>query len=68
MHGIQNGFSRGFNRRFSRTGGVWQGRYKAKFVKDQSYLDRLILYVHLNPVKVGWWRNPSSILSLVTER
>ena len=51
MHGIQNRFSRGFNRRFGRTGGLWQGRYKAKYVEDQSYLDRLVLYVHLNPVK-----------------
>jgi len=53
MHGIQNRFSRGFNRRFARTGSLWQSRYKAKFVSDQSYLDHLVLYVHLNPVKAG---------------
>ena len=58
MHGIQNRFSRGFNRRFGRTGGVWQGRYKAKYVEEQSYLDRLVLYVHLNPVKAGLVEDP----------
>jgi REP element-mobilizing transposase RayT len=59
MHGIQNGFSRGFNRRLGRTGGLWQGRYKAKYVEDQSYLDRLVLYVHLNPVKGGLADDPA---------
>jgi len=59
MHGIQNRFSRGFNRRFGRTGGLWQGRYKAKYVEDQSYLDRLVLYVHLNPLKGGLVEDPA---------
>jgi REP element-mobilizing transposase RayT len=59
MHGIQNRFSRGFNRRFGRTGGLWQGRYKAKYFEDQSYLDRLVLYVHLNPVKGGLVEDPA---------
>jgi len=59
MHGIQNRFSRGFNRRHGRTGGLWQGRYKAKFVEDQSYLDRLVLYVHLNPVRAGLVEEPT---------
>ena len=58
MHGIQNRFSRGFNRRFGRTGGVWQGRYKSKYVEEQSYLDRLVLYVHLNPVRAGLVEDP----------
>ena len=59
MHGIQNRFSRGFNRRFGRTGGLWQGRYKAKYLGGQSYLDRLVLYVHLNPVKGGLADDPA---------
>lgn len=59
MHGIQNRFSRGFNRRHGRTGGLWQGRYKAKYVENQSYLDGLVLYVHLNPVKAGLVQDPT---------
>ena len=58
MHGIQNRFSRGFNRRHGRTGGLWQGRYKTKYVEDQTYLDRLVLYVHLNPLKGGLVDDP----------
>ena len=53
MHRIQNLFSRRFNQRHGRTGGLWQSRYKAKYVEDESYLGRLVLYVHLNPVRAG---------------
>lgn len=59
MHSIQNLFSRRFNRRFGRTGSLWQSRYKAKYVEDPLYLDQLILYVHLNPVKAGLVKDPT---------
>ncbi len=59
MHAVQNRFSRGFNRRYRRTGSLWQSRYKANFVSKQSYLDRLVLYVHLNPVKAGLVDDPA---------
>jgi REP element-mobilizing transposase RayT len=58
MHGIQNRFSRGFNRRHGRTGPLWQSRYRAMYVEEQSYLDRLVLYVHLNPVTGGLVEDP----------
>ena len=32
---------------------LWQNRYHAKAVNEQGYLDRLILYIHLNPVAGG---------------
>jgi hypothetical protein len=50
---MQNLFSRRFNKRHGRTGGLWQSRYKAKYVSDEVYLGRLVLYVHLNPVSAG---------------
>jgi REP element-mobilizing transposase RayT len=59
MHRIQNLFSRRFNRRHGRTGGLWQSRYKAKYVEDESYLGRLVLYVHLNPVDAGVVDDPT---------
>ncbi|MCJ7753622.1 MAG: hypothetical protein MUP13_03575, partial [Thermoanaerobaculales bacterium] len=34
-------------------GPLWQGRYKAKLVEDQRYLDSLLAYIHLNPVTAG---------------
>ena len=32
---------------------MWQGRFKAKLVDDERYLEQLIVYVHLNPVAAG---------------
>ena len=58
MHRIQNLFSRRFNRRHGRTGCLWQSRYKAKYVEDESYLGRLVIYVHLNPVDAGVVSDP----------
>jgi REP element-mobilizing transposase RayT len=59
MHRLQNLFSRRFNKRHGRTGGLWQSRYKAKYVEDESYLSRLVLYVHLNPVVAGVADDPA---------
>jgi REP element-mobilizing transposase RayT len=53
MHRIQNLFSRRFNKRHGRTGSLWQSRYKAKYVEDGSYLGKLVVYVHRNPVAAG---------------
>jgi hypothetical protein len=53
MHRVQNLYSRRFNKRHGRTGSLWQSRYKAKYVEDESYLGRLVVYVHLNPVYAG---------------
>ena len=58
MHRIQNLFSRRFNKRQGRTGSLWQSRYKAKYVEDKSYLGRLVIYVHLNPVDAGVVSDP----------
>ena len=58
MHRIQNLFSRRFNTRHGRTGSVWQSRYRTKYVEDESYLARLVLYVHMNPVSAGATPDP----------
>lgn len=59
MHKVQNLYSRRFNRRHGRSGGLWQSRYKAKYVDDGSYLGRLVVYVHLNPVTAGVVDDPA---------
>jgi len=51
MHHLQCTYSRGFNRRRRRTGALWQSRYQARLVDEQEYLSRVILYIHLNPVR-----------------
>jgi putative transposase len=40
-------------------GSLWQGRYKAKLVQEQDYLEQLFAYVHLNPVAAGLVSDPA---------
>ena len=59
FHYLQGTFSRRFNRSRNRTGGLWQSRYQAKPIDEQGYLDRVILYIHLNPLAGGLVENPT---------
>ncbi len=40
-------------------GPLWQGRYRAKLVSDQRYLEQLLAYIHLNPVSAGITGDPA---------
>ncbi len=51
MRLIQGRTARGYNRRHRVLGPFWQSRYKAIVVEDERYLEQLIAYIHLNPVK-----------------
>jgi len=59
MHFLQGRFSKGFNRRWGRSGPVWQSRYQAKLVSEESYLMTVICYVHMNPVRGGLVDDPA---------
>ena len=39
------------NRTYHRSGGLWEGRYKASFVQTERYLLSCMRYVELNPVR-----------------
>ena len=56
---VQARFGQGYNRRHSSSGPRWQSRYKARMVEDPRYFDRLIAYVHLNPVVAGLVDDPA---------
>jgi hypothetical protein len=47
-----------FNRRHERTGPVFQGRYRALLVDEDSHLLALIRYIHLNPVTAHLTNRP----------
>lgn len=57
MHGVQNQFSRRSHLRSGRTGSMWQGRYRAKYIGDPAYLSQLVAYVHRNPLRAGVVQN-----------
>ncbi|MFV2074419.1 MAG: transposase, partial [Thermoanaerobaculales bacterium] len=59
MRSLQQRVTQGVNLRRRVYGPLWQGRYKAKLVKDQRYLDQLLIYIHLNPVMAGIVSDPA---------
>ncbi|OIO31703.1 MAG: hypothetical protein COZ49_01435 [Candidatus Yonathbacteria bacterium CG_4_10_14_3_um_filter_47_65] len=57
MQKLATAYSMYFNNRNKRTGGLFEGRFKAKRVDTDEYLKYLFAYVHLNPIKIiepGW--------------
>ncbi len=48
------------NKRQNRIGHLFQGRYKAILVEQDSYLLELTRYIHLNPVRVGLVKRPAA--------
>jgi REP element-mobilizing transposase RayT len=59
MRSLQQRVTRGVNARKRVYGPLWQGRYRAKLVDDQRYLDALLVYIHLNPVTAGLVDDPA---------
>jgi len=51
-------YTRWVNKKQSRTGHLFQGRYKAVLVDADSYLLELVRYIHLNPVRAGLAKDP----------
>ena len=51
MHDLNSGYASAFNRRYRRSGALYQGRFKAVLVEDESHSLELTRYVHLNPVR-----------------
>ena len=52
MKKVSTGYSMYFNKRYNRTGGLFQGRFKAEHADVDEYLKYLYAYIHLNPVKL----------------
>ncbi|MBI3296714.1 MAG: transposase [Elusimicrobia bacterium] len=46
-------YARAVNRKNNRTGHVFQARYKAKICRGDRYYQKLLPYLHRNPVKAG---------------
>jgi REP element-mobilizing transposase RayT len=50
---LQTAYAIGFNWAHRRRGHVFQGRFKSVLIRDESALDAVAQYVHLNPVRIG---------------
>ncbi len=41
-----------FNKKYSRTGGLFEGKFKSEYASSDRYLKYLFSYIHLNPLKM----------------
>jgi len=62
MQNLSFRYTRWFNKHQSRTGHLFQGRFKALLIDEESYLLELVRYTHLNPVRAGMIEDPSAYL------
>jgi putative transposase len=58
MQSVGRGYVRYFNQRQSRTGTLWEGRYKSNLIQAERYLLACMAYMDLNPVRAGLVREP----------
>ncbi|MEK7541748.1 MAG: transposase [Patescibacteria group bacterium] len=54
MQKIGTGFSMYFNKKYERTGRLFEGSFKAKFIDRDEYLSHLSVYIPLNPLGLRW--------------
>lgn len=55
---VQDSYAKYFNTRYERVGGLFQGPFKAVWVKTDEQLLHLVRYIHLNPVVAGISKRP----------
>ena len=58
MHGMMSAYTQAFNKQHGRTGTLFEGRFKHVAVKKPETLLRLMIYIHLNPVKAKLAQHP----------
>jgi putative transposase len=58
LHHINGAYTNYYNAKRSRTGHLFQGRYKAILVERDAYCQELSRYIHLNPVRAGTVEKP----------
>lgn len=52
MQKLATAYSMFYNNKYERTGTLFEGKFKARWVDSDQYLKYLYAYIHLNPVKL----------------
>ena len=52
MHKLLTAYSMYYNTKYERTGGLFEGKFKAEHLDSDNYLKYIFSYIHLNPVKL----------------
>ena len=59
MQSVGRRYVQYFNFTYSRTGTLWEGRYKATIIDSEAYLLTCMRYIELNPLRAGMVKDPS---------
>ena len=51
MRRLLSGYAQYFNRRHKRVCHLFQNRYKSIICEEEAYFDKLVAYIHLNPLR-----------------
>lgn len=57
---LAGGYAYWFNTKYSRSGHLFQDRYRSEPVEDDEYFLTVLRYIHFNPVKAGLCSKPES--------
>lgn len=52
MQKLQTAYSMYFNQKYERSGALFQGTFKSKYLNTDEYLKYIYSYIHLNPAKL----------------
>jgi putative transposase len=63
MRRLLTGYVIGFNHRHGRNGQLLQNRYKSIICQEETYLQELVRYIHLNPIRAGVVQTPNELKS-----
>lgn len=58
MQAVGRSYVRYFNDRHTRTGSLWEGRYRSTLIETDRYLLACMAYIDLNPVRAGMVAEP----------
>jgi putative transposase len=52
MQKVSTAYVMYYNKKYKRTGSLFEGKFKAKYISGDIYLRYLFSYIHLNPLKI----------------
>lgn len=52
-----NAYTQGINKKFNRTGSLFESTFERKKITSDAYLQKVIFYIHNNPVHHGFTKN-----------
>lgn len=63
MQKLTTGYSMYYNQKYKRTGGLFEGKFKAQHIAEDRYMKYLFSYIHLNCLKLidKKWKEKSNL-------